>query len=165
MFLNRMKRIIALVCAALLLCAVPAGAETTRSGVPTRIDDWLIVQTGATIYRDPALTKPWMRLPGCIVKGCYDLGNGCAGVSNGKRLGYMKSEDLSKLSKGVGLYAARNTRAYQGPSLKSRWIKVPQGTDVELVALRGSCAEVQMNGKIAYMYIGHLRPIGTATAV
>ena len=158
--LNRMKRIVALACAALLLCAVPAEA-----GALTRTDDWVIVQSGAAVYRDPELAKPWTLLTGCIVKRCYDLGNGRSAVSNGKRMGYMKSSDLSKLTDGIRLYAGCNTRAYQAPSLKSRWIKVPQGTDVELIALKGSCAMVQRDGKTAYMYIGHLRPIGTATAV
>lgn len=162
---NRMRRIIALVCIALLLCAVPAESEGTRSGVLFRTDDWVIVQSGATVYRDPELTQPWTRLPGCIVKRCCDFGNGCTWVSNGKRQGYMKSEDLSNLAEGVGLYAACNTRAYQGPSLKSRWVKVRQGVDVELIAVQGSCAKVQRDGIIAYMYIGHLRPIGSATAM
>ena len=159
----------AALCAAMLLCGLPRAAisEDAHSLTLTLLNDWVVARGNATVYRDPEMTRPWGQLPGfMILQRRYDLQNGCTAVANGKYCGYIATDDLMmELWEGDWLCAARDTRAYQGPSLNSRWVKVKQGLPVQLVSISGSCAKVRRGNIVAYMYIGHLKPITTAIAV
>lgn len=156
----------ALLCLALCAAvACPALADGAASGVLERMDDWVIVPAGTTVYRDPELTLPWTVTPHMLARRVCELNAGCTVLANGARVGYVRPDDLEELGMGVRLYAVRDTRAYQRPSTSSRWVKVREGTVVELLAVRGSCAWVRREGVTGYMNIAHLRPIGEAVAV
>ena len=164
----RRKWIAALVCMALMLCALPQGTlgEQPHSLTLVLLNDWVVVQAGTTVYRDSELTQSWGMIPeGIIVQRRYDLQNGRTAVVNGKYLGYVASDRIAELREGDWLCAARNTRAYQKPSLQSRWIGVNSGLAMQLVAVNGACAAVRRGNVVAHMYIGHLKPIPWAYAV
>ena len=163
--MNR-KWIAMLLCAALLMCAPAQAEETAHSLTLELLNDWMVVKADAVVYRDVEMTKPWCRISAdMIVQRRYDLGNGCTAVVNGKNLGYISSDALNKLQEGEWVYAACNTRAYQRPSLRSRWVGVKQGLPMQLVAISGSCAKVRRGNAVAYMYVGHLRLMKYSWAV
>lgn len=148
-----------------ILCGL-AQAETPHTLTLELLNDWVIARGGAVVYRDAEMTKPWGNLPGfMLLQRRFDLKDGRTAVANGRYLGYIASDALTELKEGDWLYAACSTRAYQKPSLKSRWVNVRQGLPVQLVAVTGSCAMVRRGSIVAYMYVGHLRPILTEEAV
>ena len=158
--------IVMLLCAALLLCGLAQAEEMPHTLTLDILNDWVAVHADATVYRDKEMTKPWCKISaGTIVQRLYDLKNGCTALVNGKKLGYISSDALKELQEGEWVYAACNTRAYQRPSVKSRWIRVKQGMPLQLVAISSSCAKVRRGNAVAYMYVGHLRLMKYAWAV
>lgn len=52
-----------------------------------------------------------------------------------------------------------NSRVYQYPDLSSRWLAVPSGMQVTLVATQGDWAMVENGGIRAFTYVGHLNDV------
>ncbi len=146
----------------LMLACMPLGtlaeASTTEGAAITAVayNLWVVADGGSTIYRDSARTQPWVTLDEDTLVNLYAYGDGYVTLRNGDRFGYIDSGDIQKLEIGTLLCAKRDTRVYQEASLDSRHVRFQRGLSIKLVAIEGSCAKVERNGIIGYMYIGHL---------
>jgi len=54
----------------------------------------------------------------------------------------------------------RDTRVYQRPTTASRYVNLPAGTTLQLLAVNGAAARVSMNGRVGYTAYSHLSEPG-----
>ena len=58
----------------------------------------------------------------------------------------------------------RDTRIYQRPTTASRYVSLPAGTALELLAVNGAAARVSLNGRVGYTLYAHLSEPGAVQA-
>lgn len=137
--------------AIMIILYSPAYAEET-TGIVTGGD--------LNVYRDPYLTKFWGTVE---VNTEVTINMTIGGVSqitlNGKT-GYCESDAVVEKQEAMPettvTKTTRATRVYRSPNLRSQYVNVPAGTELEVIAIQGSCAKVRKGSKIGYTYAGHL---------
>lgn len=150
---------------ALALACVPASASA-ESGF------YAYVSTAQmAVYRDTSLTQYWGSLPQNTVVWVNGYVGEVAQITYRDRTGYafiydMKQatsaptvesvESVTVQSVTKAAISTQQTRVYKKPSLKSKYVTVPAGLTVNVQDVKGSCAQVERNGCIGYMYTGHL---------
>ena len=115
------------------------------------------------VFYDPYLGQLWGSLPQNTVVTVNAYAGDVAQITYKGRTGYAAVSDMKKAetsdpeeTDGEAAKTTRKTRVYQTANLASRYVTVPKGTKVNVVATSGSCARVERNGYIGYMYTGHL---------
>lgn len=122
------------------------------------------------VYRDPYLGQLWGTLPQNTVVTVNAYAGEVAQITYNGRTGYAYVSDMRKAEvdeteeAGSAAKTTKKTRVYQEADLASRYVTVPKGMKVNVVAKSGNCARVERNGYIGYMYTGHLSG-GTAEAL
>ena len=151
--------------AALAEGGTETAAEAASSTVLTIQRAYEVTGDNTMVYHDGAFTKPWGTLPrGTLVK-VDRLSSGFVTVNVRGRIGYIADTATRPLKYGDRMYATQNTRVYQRPTTKSKYIEVPSGTDVIFEAMSGDCVQVKRNGVVGYMTIKHLGFLADADAV
>lgn len=88
---------------------------------------------------------------------------GVAQISYKGRIGYAKISDLDTVeSIADKAVTTRSTYVYKSASTGSARVKVGKGVSVNVLAVKGSCAMVERNGNVGYMYAAHLKIEGQA---
>lgn len=150
MNLNHVKRILAAVVMLAVLWTIPAQAEFTA-----------IVTAGrTTVYTDPERSRAIGNLPGATLVSVESDAGDTVKISFRGYTGYAARADLTALDD-IAVRVTVNTasRVYQRPDLSSRWLAVPKGMEVNLIAVSGPWAMVENAGIIAYTNRDHLTEI------
>lgn len=109
------------------------------------------------VYADEALSWNIGKVPSATVVTVQSYEGDVAKISVGGREGYAAvcdMEALSKLAKPAKINC--NTYVFQKASTSSAYMKVKNGTKVNLIAVSGQWAMVEKSGTIAYMNKDHL---------
>ena len=126
--------------AALLALAIPAQAASFPA----------IVTSGSMkVYADANLSWQIGALPATTVVTVESFSDGRALISMGGNRGYASISDMASIES-LASRVVFNTasRVYQSPSLNSRWLSVPAGMELNLLATCGQWAmELEMNSK------------------
>lgn len=134
--------------AALLALAIPAQAASFPA----------IVTSGSMkVYADANLSWQIGALPATTVVTVESFSDGRALISMGGNRGYASISDMASIES-LASRVVFNTasRVYQSPSLNSRWLSVPAGMELNLLATCGQWAMVENAGIVAYTNKAHL---------
>lgn len=109
------------------------------------------------VYQDPGCTTQIGYLPQYTAFSVGIENSGVAYICWNGRTGFVRSGSYAPVQ-GLGQAAVFNTnsRAYQAPSTSSRYVNVPAGFQVNLIATNGGCAMIECGGVIAYTLSAHL---------
>lgn len=131
-----------------MMLATPALAEEYTA----------IVTTGKlSVYADEAQSWPLGTLPATTVVTVASAANETAQIVYAGRTGYASAAGLTALdSLATGVVVNTPSRVYQSPSLSSRWTALPEGMELNLLAVNGKWAMVENNGVVAYTNRDHL---------
>lgn len=136
--------------------AADPAPEAAANAVLTIQRAYEVTSEATMVYHDGAFTKPWGTLPAGTLVKVDRLSSGFVTVNVRGHIGYIADTATRPLQYGDRMYATRNTRVYQRPNTKSKYIEIPSGTDVIFEAMSGTCVQVQRNGVRGYMTIRHL---------
>jgi len=147
--MRKFKSVLALTAALVCLCVTgTALAETYRA----------IVTAGSmTVYADEARTWPMGALPGAAVVTVKEKKDGTAKISVSGGVGYVKASELTAIDDlAERAVFSTDSRVYRTPSLSSAWLAVPEGMELNLLAVSGPWAMVENGGVVAYTNAAHL---------
>ncbi len=167
-----LKLISALLAVALLLACVPALAVGSFEAV--------VSVDSMRVYAQKSPHKLLGTLPrGTVVtvtawsgKAALITANGKSGVARvsdmtraGQTAGQADTQAAADAPQGQSITANRDTRVYRRPSTHSPYAAVKAGTTLTLLAVRGNCAKVMLDGKVGYAVYSHLgdKPQSTET--
>lgn len=70
----------------------------------------------------------------------------------------VEKEETSSAVTGlnIAVVTSQNTRIYKKASTSSAYVSVPKGLEMQLTAISGDCAKVELNGVVGYAYKSHL---------
>lgn len=95
-------------------------------------------------------------------KAALITGNGITGiarVSDMRRAGQETRQDAEETAVKT-MVTNRDTRIYQRPTAASRYVSLPAGTSLQLLAVNGNAAQVMLNGRVGYTLYAHLSEPG-----
>lgn len=142
----------------LVMLLMPMTATAAANSAYNKVNIWGIMPSGTVVYRNAQLNRQWGSAPSDLIMRVVAYKGGVALVRNGGKLGYCSLNDFKPLTAGVKLVSSVRTRVYQSPSTKSNYINISKGLSMELVSLKGDCAEVRRGEHVGYVNIGHLQP-------
>lgn len=148
---------LALMLGVLPLCAPCAVAESSFNK-----NEWIVLEQGDVIYKDAALTREWATVPYRMLLKLAAVREDVGAIKSGRKVGYVSLTKATHLSGGDTIVAKKNTYAFQKPNTNSKSVKIPKGTEFELVAVAGNCAKVTKNGVTAYVNIKHCKLASSA---
>ena len=160
-----LKLISALLAIALLLACVPALAVGSFEAV--------VSVDSMRVYAQKSPHKLLGKLPrGTVVTVTAWSGKAALITVNGKS-GVARVSDMTRAgqadqtadetAQGQSITTNRDTRVYRRPSTRSPYAAVKAGTVLQLLAVRGNCAKVELNGKVGYAVYSHLGDHAVAT--
>ena len=117
------------------------------------------VNTDSRVYRSPDLSSQYVALPEGMQVNLVATYNGWAMIENAGVYGYTNAAHLTENAESEAPQAAvitADTYVFQSPSLSSARLSVPQGMQVELIAVNGDWAMVRNGSVYAYMYAQHV---------
>lgn len=145
-----MRRISKTLLAVLLILCLLSGAfaESYRA---------MVTKKSIKVYLSPKLSGGYGVLRRFTVVRVNATKNGVARLKYDGMTCYAAQSDLDNISTlGTPATATRDTRVYKNATLASSFTKVKAGTLVYVIETKGVCAMVQKDGRIGYMYKGHL---------
>ena len=113
------------------------------------------VNTDSRVYRSPDLSSQYVALPEGMQVNLVATYNGWAMIENAGVYGYTNAAHLTENAESEAPQAAvitADTYVFQSPSLNSVSLSVPQGMQVELIAINGDWAMVRNGTAYAYIY-------------
>ncbi|MDO5324714.1 MAG: phage tail tip lysozyme [Clostridia bacterium] len=109
------------------------------------------------VYRDASLSTYWGSLPEKTIVTVKAYAGDVAKISYNGKTGYAAISDMGTVeSIADKAVTTQKTRVYEKPSTSSRYATVGKGVSVNVLAINGSCAMVERNGKVGYMLVSHL---------
>lgn len=131
-----------------MMIAAPALAEEYTA----------IVTAGKlSVYADEAQSWLLGTIPAATVVTVESAENDTAKIVCAGQTGYASAAGLTALdSLATGVVVNTQSRVYQSPSLSSRWVSLPEGMELNLLAVNGKWAMVENNGVVAYTNRDHL---------
>lgn len=159
----RLTRALALTLAAVLLtgCLPCAALADTRRAVTT---------TSTVVLQQPSLNSRYVWVPPGMDVSLLATNGNAAMVERNGIVGYMYLPHLmvetpapsapeqpsAQAPSAERAITVVNTAVFQQPSLSSRYVWVPSGYGVYVLATRGNAAMVTRDGVVGYMYLPHL---------
>ena len=150
-----------------------------------------IVYTDSRVFQYADLNSYSVAIPAGQEVSVLATQGSCAMVERSGRVGYMytghliidgdtsavetaaesKTEtaagaatEATEASAGKRAVVYTDSRVFQYADLNSYSVAIPAGLEVSVLATQGSCAAVQRNGYVGYMYVGHLIIDGDTSA-
>ena len=153
---TRLSRIISLLTVlALLLTSAALAASFSAIGKAG----------GIRIYFDAGLTNYWGTMPANSVVTVLAYNENVAQVSYRGYTAFAPVADMNavaSVAKRAIVYT--DSRVFQYADINSYSVAVPAGLEVYVLATQGSCAAVERNGYVGFMYTGHLIIEGDTSA-
>ncbi len=148
-----------------LLCLSLAVAIILTSAVAAAESNLAIV--GATrmkVYASASLSGASAALPKYTVVSVESVKGAVARITLNGITGYAKANDL-RLVKDIAVPAVVSERVnvYAAPSTSSKSAALAEGTKLNVVAVAGGCAMVELNGVIGYTFLSHLAAAETGS--
>ena len=120
---------------------------------------------GIRIYFDAGLTSYWGTMPANSVVTVLAYNENVAQVSYRGYTAFAPVADMNavaSVAKRAIVYT--DSRVFQYADINSYSVAVPAGLEVYVLATQGSCAAVERNGYVGFMYTGHLIIEGDTSA-
>lgn len=120
---------------------------------------------GIRIYFDAGLTNYWGTMPANSVVTVLAYNENVAQVSYRGYTAFAPVADMNavaSVAKRAIVYT--DSRVFQYADINSYSVAVPAGLEVYVLATQGSCAAVERNGYVGFMYTGHLIIEGDTSA-
>ena len=134
-------------------------ALTLALSTPALAEEYSAIVTGTklAVYADADRTWPLGTLPTTSVVTVLSSSDGVAEIRSNGSTGYVSASGLTALdSLATAVVVNTKSRVYQSPNLSSRWIALPKGMEVNLLATNGQWAMVENGGVVAYTNRAHL---------
>ena len=117
------------------------------------------------VYRDASLSSYWGSLPEKTIVTVKAYAGDVAQISYKGKTGYAAISDMGTVeSIADRAVTTQKTRVYERANTSSRYVTVDKGVSVNVLAINGSCAMVERNGKVGYMLVSHLSIEGQSIA-
>lgn len=148
MLVHKILRKLTIAIALILALAIPAQAAPFAA----------IVTTGAMgVYADAGCGWQIGALPMTTVVTVESYEGDTALISLGGNRGYAKIANMTAIdSLATRVTVNTYSRIYQYPTLSSRWLSLPMGMELNLLAVNGPWAMVENGGIVAYTNAAHL---------
>ena len=145
---RRAIRVLAFVLTLALMMSAPALAERYSA---------LVSSQTATVYADAALTKTLGTLEALTLVTVGAEKNGVAAIRINGKTAYMSAASLTAVEDiAIPATVSADTRVYAEPSTDARNVALKAGVTVNVLAVDGSWAMIEKNGRLGYAYTGHL---------
>ena len=153
---RRLRTLTAILLAVILLISsVPAAFASSFSAY--------VKSSSMSVYSDSSLSKKIGALEQYTVVTVSAYSGGVARISYGGASGYAKVSDMEAVdSVAIRANVNTSTRVYKKASSSSSSASLPKGTQVNVIAIKGSWALIERNGIGGYTYVKYLTPVGQA---
>ncbi|MGN0801359.1 MAG: SH3 domain-containing protein, partial [Candidatus Faecivicinus sp.] len=139
----------------LLISSVPAALASSFSAY--------VKSSSMSVYSDSSLSKKIGALEQYTVVTVSAYSGGVARISYGGASGYAKVSDMEAVdSVAIRANVNTSTRVYKKASASSSSASLPKGTQVNVIAIKGSWALIERSGVGGYTYVKYLTPVGQA---
>ena len=134
-----------LLLAAMLMTAVPASALAGSYSAYVKAKE-------TEVYKDEDMEKFYGTLASKTVVTVKDVDDGVAKIKYNGKTGYCDADDLGKVSS-IAKEAEANckTKVYEEADTDSRSSTLKKGTEVNVLAVKGSWAMVEKDGNVGYV--------------
>ena len=134
-----------LLLAAMLMTAVPASALAGSYSAYVKAKE-------TEVYKDEDMEKFYGTLASKTVVTVKDVDDGVAKIKYNGKTGYCNADDLGKVSS-IAKEAEANckTKVYEEADTGSRSSTLKKGTEVNVLAVKGSWAMIEKDGNVGYV--------------
>ena len=158
--------------------AEPAASNEAETASASELKNARTMVTSANVrvYRSASTSADYVKVDAGVQLNVLSTSDGWARVERNGAVGYTRLSGLTETASGdsgfgdsvvyydrKAMMAAETCKVYSGPSTSSACVTVEKGTALTLLAVKGSVAQVERNGKLGYMEYAKLIEVPAQT--
>lgn len=137
------------------LCSLVLAMITLMAPVSALADYKAIVNSSSRVYSAPSASASSAKVAKGTIVTVKDTNDGVAKISRNGKIGYMESDDLSRVKVTRTAVAGK---VYRSPSTKAKAISIAKGASVNLIGVNGNWAFIERGGNTGYVKKTILEP-------